>query len=98
MGLSGSYLDSDDSDAYPDPDDPDRDYSSLHDGKFSVSMAIPFTAFIQASGAGYFTITPEVDWVFPLSGDASKNMADAALGGSRNNNFVYGGATFSFSF
>ncbi len=98
IGLSGSYLDSDDSDAYPDPDDPDKDYSGLHDGKFSVSMAIPFTAFFHASGARYFTITPEVDWVFPLSGDASKNMADAALGGSRNNNFVYGGATFSFGF
>lgn len=98
IGLSGSYLDSDDRDVHQDPDNPDKGYSSLHDGKFSVSMEIPLTAFLHASGAKYFTISPEVNWVFPLSGDASKNMADAALGNTRNNNFIYGGATFSFSF
>ena len=98
LELSGSYLASDDNEAYADPDDPDDDYSNLHDGRLSVSMPVPFTAFLNFSGAEYFTITPEVNWVFPLSGDASKDMADAALGDSRNNNFVYGGATFSLSF
>ena len=98
VSLSGSYLDSDDSDAYPDPDHPDDDYSNLHDGRAGVSMTIPFSAFLSTGFARYFSITPEVNYVFPLSGDASGDMADRALGNTRHNNFVYGGATFSFSF
>ena len=98
MGLSGSYLASDDSDAYADPDDADDEYSNLHDGKFSVAMSIPLGSFMNFDAAQYITITPEIDWVFPLSGDASKDMAQSALGSTNNNNFVYGGATFSFSF
>ena len=61
-------------------------------------MTIPFTSFLHDPAARYFTVTPEVDWVFPISGDGSKDMADRALGDSRHNNFVYGGATLSFSF
>ncbi len=98
MGLLGSALFSDDSAAYPDPDDPGDDYSGLHHGKASVSMKIPFTSFLHDPAARYFTITPEVNWVFPISGDGSKDMAERALGSSRDNNFVYGGATVSFSF
>jgi len=98
MGLLGSALFSDDSAAYPDPDDSDDNYSGLHHGKASVSMTIPFTSFLHDPAARYFTLTPEVDWVFPISGDGSNDMADRALGNSRDNNFVYGGATLSFSF
>ncbi len=98
VGLLGSALFSDDSDAYPDPDDEKDEYSGLHHGKASISMYIPFTAFLHSPEARYFSITPEVDWVFPLSGDGSKDMADRALGNTRHNNFVYGGATISLSF
>ncbi len=98
LGLSGSYLASDDSDAYADPDDADDEYNNLHDGKFSVAMSIPLGSFLHFEAAQYISITPEIDWVFPLSGDASKDMAQSALGSTNNNNFVYGGATFSFSF
>ncbi len=98
LALTGSYLASDDNDAYADPDDADDDYNSMHDGHFSVAMPIPLSGFVGANFAKYVTITPEIDWVFPLSGDASKDMASSALGNTHHNNFVYGGATFSFSF
>ena len=98
MGLLGSALFSNDAEAYPDPDDPEDEYSGLHHGEASISMNIPFKAFISNPAARYFSITPEVHWVFPLSGDGSNDMADRALGNTRHNNFVYGGATISFSF
>ena len=97
VSLLGSALFSDDEDAYPDPDDPKDEFSGLHHGKASLSMCIPLSTFVKAEGAKYFTITPEVDWVFPLSGDGSKDMSQRALGSS-DNNFVYGGVTLSFSF
>ncbi len=97
VSLLGSALFSDDSDAYPDPDDPKDEFSGLHHGKATISMTIPLSAIASCESAKYFTITPEVDWVFPLSGDGSKDMSNRALG-STDNNFVYGGATISFSF
>ncbi len=98
MSLLGSALFSDDSDAYPDPDNEKDDYSGLHHGKVSVSMPVPLSAFIHDPSARYFTVTPEVNWVFPLSGDGSKDMSGRALGNTGHNNFVYGGATLSLSF
>ncbi len=97
FSLLGSALFSDDSGAYPDPDDPKDEFSGLHHGKATISMCIPFSVFSNAPAAKYFSITPEVDWVFPLSGDGSKDMSHRALG-STDNNFIYGGATISFSF
>ncbi len=97
VSLLGSALFSDDADAYPDPDDPDDEFSGLHHGKAAVSMTIPVSAFVNGEAARYFTITPEVDWVFPLSGDGSKDMSHRALG-SKDNNFIYGGVTVSFTF
>ncbi len=97
FSLLGSALFSDDAGAYPDPDDPGDKYSGLHHGKARVAMSIPLSSFISAKSAMYFSITPEVDWVFPLSGDGSKDMSHRALGSS-DNNFIYGGATMSFSF
>jgi len=98
VGLSGSCLFSDDNGAYADPDDPGEDYNGLHDGRLSISLTVPFTAFYDAESVRYFAFTPELYYVFPLGGDASKDMAGAALGDSGNNNFVYGGITFSLCF
>ncbi len=97
FSLLGSALFSDDSDSYPDPDDPSDEFSGLHHGKASLSMTIPVSAFMNGDAAQYFTITPEVDWVFPLSGDGSNDMSNRALG-STDNNFVYGGVTIGFAF
>jgi len=98
MGLLGSALFSNDSGTYPDPDDESDDYSGLHHGKASLSMTVPFSSFIHDPAAQYFSLRPEVNWIFPLSGDGSKDMAARALGDTGHNNFVYGGATVSFSF
>jgi hypothetical protein len=98
LGLQGSYLASQDAGAYPDPDDPSDKFSNLHDGILSASMPIPFSAFMQQREAAYFTVTPELHWVFPLGGDASKDMADRSVKGSGHNNFVYGGITLSMAF
>ena len=97
LGLLASALFSDDEGSYPDPDDPDDEYSGLHHGEASISLVIPASALIAAQDARYFTITPEVHWVFPLSGDGSKDMSNRALVNT-DNNFVYGGVTLSFSF
>ncbi len=97
VSLLASALFSDDSGAYPDPDDPNDEFSGLHHGKASVSMSIPMSTFVSSKAARYFNITPEVDWVFPLSGDGSKDMSKRALGSSHNN-FIYGGVTVGFSF
>jgi hypothetical protein len=98
VGLQGSYLASQDEGAYPDPDDSDDKYSNFHDGMLSVAVPIPFTAFCDASEAQFFTVTPEIYWVFPMSGDASRDMSGRSMNGSGKNNFVYGGLTLSMSF
>ncbi len=101
MAFSASYLDSDDYRRYADPDSAEEDhdeYSNFHDGKIALSMPIPLKSFIHTTFARYLTITPEINWVFPLSGDASKEMAHHAKGETNHNNFVYGGAKFTFSF
>ncbi len=98
LSLLASALFSNDAGAYPDPDDPTDKFSGLHHGEATISMTIPFTAFLRVESAKYFSISPQVTWVFPISGDGSKDMAQRALGGSNDNNFIYGGATISFSF
>jgi hypothetical protein len=97
FSLLGSALFSDDEAAYPDPDDADDEYSGLHHGEASLSLSIPASSFIASKDARYFTITPEIHWIFPISGDGSNDMSNRALVNS-DNNFVYGGVTVSFSF
>jgi len=97
VALLASALFSNDKGAYPDPDDVNDEFSGLHHGEATISMTIPFTSFLQGSAAKYFSITPLVTWVFPLSGDGSKDMSNRAIDSS-DNNFIYGGATISFSF
>jgi hypothetical protein len=45
----------------------------------------------------YISITPELYYSFPLSGDAEDYIADASYSGT-DDNFVYGGVSASFSF
>lgn len=98
LGLQGSYLVSQDKGAYPDPDDSNDEFSNFHDGIASAAINIPMSSFFTAQAANYFSVTPEIYWVFPMSGDASKDMAQRSVNSSGKNNFVYGGVTFSMSF
>lgn len=90
LGLQGSYLISNDKDAYPEPGDPDDEYSDFHDGLLSVALNIPVNKYI--------TVTPELDWSFPLSSDAADDMQRTNAGHGGKDNFFYGGVSVSFAF
>jgi len=90
LGLKGSYLISNDKEAYPDPSDPDKNYIDFHDGLLSAALNVPIN--------NYITVSPEVDWSFPLSSDAAKDMAMRNAGHGAKDNFVYAGLSVSLAF
>jgi hypothetical protein len=90
LGLQGSYLISDDENAYPEPGDPDDEYSDFHDGLLSVALNVPVNKYI--------TVTPELDWSFPLSNDAADDMQRTNAGHGGKDNFFYGGVSVSLAF
>jgi len=57
------------------------DFSNFHDGNISAGLKIPIN--------NYLSIAPKIQYSFPLSGEASRQIKDSAF--SHNNNFVYGG-------
>lgn len=63
-------------------------YAALHDGVLSASMSFPVSEYVS--------ITPEIDWSFPLSSDAKDFYKANSFEG--DDNFVYGGVSASFSF
>jgi hypothetical protein len=68
--------------------DDGESYNEFHDGNLSASMSFPVNE--------YLSITPEIYWSFPLSGDAGDYIQAASI--SDNDNFVYGGVSASLSF
>lgn len=90
LGLQGSYLISDDEDAYPEPGDSDDEYNDFHDGLLSVALNVPVNKYI--------TVTPELDWSFPLSNDAADDMQRTNAGHGGKDNFFYGGVSVSLAF
>jgi len=90
LGLQGSYLISDDEGAYPEPGDSDDEYSDFHDGLVSVALNVPVNKYI--------TVTPELDWSFPLSSDAADDMQRTNAGRGGKNCFCYGGVSVSLAF
>ena len=89
LGAQVSYWDVDDEDTYADPDDPGDEYSDFHDAILSASMSFPL--------GEYFTITPELYYVFPLSDDAEDFMEAESVSGD-DDDFIYGGVSLSFAF
>ena len=70
-------------------------YSGFHDGLLSASVAIPANQYI--------TVTPVLNYSFPLSSDARdllKATSQEALNGESNgnSNFLYGGVTVTMAF
>ncbi len=90
LGLKGSYLISNDKGAYPDPNNPDKRYIDFHDGLLSAALNVPVNRYI--------TVSPEVDWSFPLSSDAARDMAMRNAGHGAKDNFVYAGLSVSLAF
>lgn len=95
LGAQASYLISEDTAAYPKVDSECRltgncdKYNNFHDGLVSAALNIPV--------AKYLTVTPSINWSFPLSGDASNDMKWRSHN-QKDDNFVYGGVTASLSF
>ena len=90
LGLQGSYLWSNDEGVYADPDDPGDEYSNFHDGLLSASVTIPVNR--------YLSMTPEVNWSFPLCSDAANDMQALNADHGGKDNFFYGGISIDFAF
>lgn len=88
-----SYLESDDKDEYPEINDQKvstgNEYSGFHDGAISASLPI--------SLGKYFTVTPSLSYVFPLSDDASDEMKFRSKTGD-DDNYLIGGVTVALAF
>jgi hypothetical protein len=99
LGAQAGYLAADDNNSYPEFDgvnNPTGDaYSGFHDGLLTASVAIPINQYIS--------VTPVVNYSFPLTGDAAdliESNSQKVLNGnaSGDNNFIYGGVTVSMAF
>jgi hypothetical protein len=97
LGAQVGYLDSADASSYAEVNASnwtytDKSFNGFHDGLLSVSVPIPVNEYI--------TITPVLNYSFPLSGKAADLIEIRSLngGGSGDNNFIYGGVTLSLAF
>ncbi|ABK98830.1 TorF family putative porin [Pelobacter propionicus] len=64
-----------------------NDFSDFHDGNISAGLKIPLNK--------YLSITPKIQYSFPLSSAASKDIEAGSL--TRAHNFVYGGIIFDLA-
>ncbi len=87
-----SYLASNDKGAYWDGNNKSKDFNDFKDGLISASMDFPLAKNV--------TLTPEIDWTFPLSKKAGELLSDSSFdaGRSGQNSFVYGGITVDVQF
>jgi hypothetical protein len=92
LAASGSYLLSEEKEAYPKIDSSGAattdNFSNFHDGVVSASLPI---------AVGVVTITPTVSYVFPLSDEASDEMKWRSFD-SDTDTFVYGGVMVGIAF
>jgi hypothetical protein len=65
-----------------------KKYRNFHNGLVSVSLTVPFLK--------YFTFTPMLAYSFPLSHKADDLLTSTSFSG--RSDFLYGGATLSFSY
>ena len=100
LGAQVSYLSADEASSYGEVINGAKSatdsYSALHDGILSASVTIPIN--------DYISITPLLNYTFPLSSDASDYMeissidANGALNNGGDDNFIYGGISVSMAF
>lgn len=99
LGAQVGYLDAEDDSSYPEYDGvgniTTNAYSGFHDGLLTASVTIPVTSYVS--------ITPVVNYSFPLTSDAGDLIEswsqEVANGGTTgDDNFIYGGITLSMAF
>jgi hypothetical protein len=86
LGAQASYLAADEASTYAEADG--SKYSNFHDGVLSVGLTVPVNKYI--------TVTPTLNYTFPLSSDAKDLMRSASL--SDDDDFIYGGVSVSLAF
>lgn len=93
LGAQVSYLAADEASSYGEviggAESSTEKYSALHDGILSASVTIPVNEYVS--------VTPELNYVFPLSSDASDLMEVRSIDGD-DDNFIYGGVSVSLAF
>ena len=99
LGAQVGYLAADDSSSYSEYNGVSKPtgkaYSGFHDGLLTASLAIPVT--------DYISVTPVVNYSFPLTSDAGdliETFSQDVLNGQTHgdNDFIYGGVTVSMAF
>ncbi|NMC72922.1 MAG: hypothetical protein GYA56_00915 [Geobacteraceae bacterium] len=68
-------------------DKSDADFSNFHDGNISAGVKIPIN--------NYISIKPNIQYSFPLSGEASHEIRSLSFSG--HSQFVYGGIIFDLA-
>jgi hypothetical protein len=67
----------------------ENNYSAMHDGNLWAGLTIPLTQF--------WSVTPKIQYSFPLSSAAQENIRAASFNGN-SDQFVYGGLIFERKF
>jgi hypothetical protein len=93
LRAQAAYLLSESKSAYPAFDSQgnpkDKEFSNFHDGTLTAALNVP--------AGKYFTVSPQISYTFPLSGDASDEMKARSVNGN-DDQFLYGGVVVSFAF
>jgi len=87
LGAQASYLAADEASTYAEADG--SKYSNFHDGVLSVGLTVPVN--------NYITVTPTLNYTFPLSSDA-KDLMRASSKDGNDDDFIYGGVSVSLAF
>jgi hypothetical protein len=66
-----------------------EDFSALHDGNLWTGLAIPLSS--------YFSVTPKIQYSFPLSSDSDDRIEANSFNG-KDSNFLYGGLIVDLKF
>lgn len=99
LGAQVGYLSADDASSYGEivngAASTTEEYSALHDGLLSASVTIPVNEYVS--------ITPGINFSFPLSSDASDRIEVSSIDyngtlGTGDESFVYGGVSVSLAF
>jgi hypothetical protein len=93
LRAQAAYLLSESKSAYPEFDSEgnpkDEKFNNFHDGTLTAALNVP--------AGKYFTVSPQISYTFPLSGDASDEMKARSVNGN-DDQFIYGGLVVSFAF
>lgn len=100
LGAQASYLAADEASSYGEvingAKSGTKAYSALHDGLLSAAITLPVNEYIS--------VTPQLNYSFPLSSDASDYMeissidANGQLNNGGDDSFIYGGISVSLAF